>query len=114
MWYRAPEILMGVSYATPVDLWAVGCIFAELTLNGKPIFEGQIEMDQLNKIFDVIGTPSEEAWPFESAVLRSNFSQRPVRDLRDVVPELEEQGVDLLKVIIIIQRIITLEIVPYQ
>ena len=46
LWYRAPEVLMGVSYATPVDIWACGCIFAELFLR-KPIFAGQYEMDQV-------------------------------------------------------------------
>ena len=39
-------------YSTPLDLWAVGCIFAEM-LTGKPLFPGEGEVDQLNKIFKV-------------------------------------------------------------
>jgi len=51
LWYRAPEILLGsVDYSTPVDIWSVGCIFAELCLK-RPIFQGDYEMDQLLKIF---------------------------------------------------------------
>jgi cyclin-dependent kinase 1 len=51
LWYRAPEILLGsVEYSTPVDIWSVGCIFAELCLK-RPLFQGDYEMDQLFKIF---------------------------------------------------------------
>jgi serine/threonine protein kinase len=51
LWYRAPEILLGsVEYSTPVDIWSVGCIFAELIWK-KPLFQGDYEMDQLMKIF---------------------------------------------------------------
>ncbi len=97
LWYRSPEVLMGLSYATPVDIWSCGCIFAEMCLR-RPLFEGQFEMDQLNKIFDVLGTPSEEEWPAEAAVVRSNFRGCPPRNLAEIVPELEEEGIQLLKV----------------
>ena len=51
LWYRSPEILLGcVEYSTPVDIWSVGCIFAELCLK-KPIFQGDYDIDQLFKIF---------------------------------------------------------------
>jgi len=51
LWYRAPEILLGcVEYSTPVDIWSVGCIFAELCLK-RPIFQGDYDIDQLFKIF---------------------------------------------------------------
>lgn len=51
MWYRAPEILLGViEYSTAVDLWSVGCIFAELLLF-KPLFRGGYEIDQIFQIF---------------------------------------------------------------
>jgi len=63
LWYRAPDILMGSKkYNTSVDIWSVGCIFAEL-VNRKPLFCGQTEEDQLDKIFKIRGTPSEEEWP---------------------------------------------------
>ena len=76
---------MGVSYATPVDIWSCGCIFAELFMR-KPLFPGQYEMDQLNKIFDVIGVPDEAEWPKNAAVMRSNFQRsRQVRQSFDDV-----------------------------
>lgn len=53
LWYRAPELLLGTKqYSTPIDLWSVGCIFAEF-LTRKPLFPGKSEIDQLNKIFKV-------------------------------------------------------------
>ena len=90
---------MGLSYATPVDIWSCGCIFAELFMR-KPLFPGQYEMDQLNKIFDVIGVPDEAEWPKNAAVMRSNFQRsRQVRQsFDDVIPELDEDGKDLLEV----------------
>merc|ERR1712023_578031 len=63
LWYRAPDVLMGSrKYSTPVDIWSVGCIFAEMT-NGRPLFPGKTEQDQLQKVFKVCGTPSETMWP---------------------------------------------------
>jgi serine/threonine protein kinase len=51
LWYRAPEILLGSrQYSTPVDVWSVGCIFAEM-VNQKPLFPGDSEIDELFKIF---------------------------------------------------------------
>lgn len=51
LWYRAPEILLGSRhYSTPVDVWSVGCIFAEM-VNQCPLFPGDSEIDELFKIF---------------------------------------------------------------
>lgn len=51
LWYRAPEILLGCrEYATPVDMWSVGCIFSELVTR-RPLFPGDSEIDQLFRIF---------------------------------------------------------------
>lgn len=53
LWYRAPELLLCCKeYSTPIDMWSVGCIFAEF-LQMSPLFPGQSETDQLNKIFKV-------------------------------------------------------------
>jgi cyclin-dependent kinase len=63
LWYRAPDILMGSRhYSTTVDIWSVGCIFAEM-LNGRPLFPGSNESDQLLRIFKTLGTPTEQSWP---------------------------------------------------
>eukprot|EP01119_Soliformovum_irregulare_P011173 TRINITY_DN2781_c0_g2_i1.p1 TRINITY_DN2781_c0_g2~~TRINITY_DN2781_c0_g2_i1.p1 ORF type:complete len:379 (+),score=80.17 TRINITY_DN2781_c0_g2_i1:35-1138(+) len=72
IWYRAPELLLGSKhYTKAVDIWAIGCIFAEL-LTTNPLFPGK-EKDtknpnlfqdiQLDKIFNVLGRPSEQDWP---------------------------------------------------
>lgn len=71
IWYRAPELLLGGKhYTSAVDMWAVGCIFAEL-LTLKPLFQGQevkatpnpFQLDQLDKIFKVLGHPTVDKWP---------------------------------------------------
>jgi cyclin-dependent kinase len=63
LWYRAPDVLMGSrKYSTQVDIWSVGCIFAEMA-NGRPLFPGQSEADQLVKIFATLGTPTVKSWP---------------------------------------------------
>ncbi|CAM9557174.1 unnamed protein product [Heterosigma akashiwo] len=63
LWYRPPELLMGCQkYGPAVDLWSAGCIFAEL-LHKQPILKGTAEVDQLRKIFDLCGDPTEESWP---------------------------------------------------
>ena len=51
LWYRAPDVLMGSrNYSTPVDIWSIGCIFAEMS-DGSPLFPGSSEQDQLMRIF---------------------------------------------------------------
>jgi len=96
LWYRSPEVLMGLSYATPVDIWSCGCIFAELFLR-KPLFPGQYEMDQLSRIFDVIGTPAEEEWPENAALTRNNFKACPAKPWNELVPEMDAQAQDLIQ-----------------
>ena len=62
-WYRAPELLFGAKFYGPaVDMWSVGCIFAEL-LKRVPYFPGQSDIEQLSRIFTALGTPTESTWP---------------------------------------------------
>ncbi|GER35070.1 cyclin-dependent kinase F-1 [Striga asiatica] len=62
-WFRAPELLYGsTSYGLEVDLWSLGCIFAEL-LSLEPLFAGGADIDQLGKIFSVLGNLTDEVWP---------------------------------------------------
>ncbi|KAJ8258929.1 hypothetical protein COCON_G00179410 [Conger conger] len=95
LWYRAPEVLLQSSYATPVDIWSTGCIFAEM-FRRKPVFCGESEVDQLGKIFEVIGLPAEEDWPTDVTLSRRNFSPVNHRPITDFVPEISPQGADLL------------------
>lgn len=63
LWYRAPEVLLGQKeYALGVDMWAIGCIFSEL-VEKKPLFQGDSEIDQIFKIFQFHGTPTNATWP---------------------------------------------------
>jgi len=98
--YRAPELLFGSTlYAGGVDLWAVGCIFAELLLRG-PLFPGTSDIDQLARIFNVLGTPTESNWPM-SQLLPSfvQFDPREPLQLESIFrpSDVGKSGVELLK-----------------
>ncbi|KAH8945245.1 hypothetical protein BDL97_12G031200 [Sphagnum fallax] len=83
LWYRAPEILLGSRhYSTPVDVWSVGCIFAEM-VNQRPLFPGDSEIDELFKIFRTLGTPNEETWPGVTSLpdFKSAFPKWPPKGL---------------------------------
>jgi len=68
LWYRSPEVLLGSRhYSTPIDMWSVGCIFAEIA-SGRPLFPGRNEKDQLLRIFKVLGTPTLDDWPGMAAL----------------------------------------------
>ncbi|KAL1725314.1 kinase-like protein, partial [Schizophyllum commune] len=101
-WYRAPEIMLAFRrYNTAIDVWSIGCIFAELLL-GKPLFKGKewYLVDQLNKILDVLGSPDE----FVISRIGSEKAQAYVRSLpykprvpfNKVIPSADSQAVDLL------------------
>lgn len=63
LWYRPPELLLGANkYGPSVDMWSVGCLLAEL-LTRKPLFPGKAEAEQLDLIFQVMGSPNEKVWP---------------------------------------------------
>jgi len=64
LWYRAPDVLLGSKrYSTPVDIWSIGCIFAEMC-NGAPLFPGTCETNQLDRIFQDCGFPctTKDTW----------------------------------------------------
>lgn len=90
LWYRAPELLLcSPEYSTPIDVWSVGCIFAEF-LQMLPLFPGKSEIDELNRIFKELGTPNEKIWPGYSELpavknmlsQNSQFTDYPVSQLR--------------------------------
>eukprot|EP01090_Pellita_catalonica_P019383 TRINITY_DN6577_c0_g1_i2.p1 TRINITY_DN6577_c0_g1~~TRINITY_DN6577_c0_g1_i2.p1 ORF type:complete len:541 (-),score=52.84 TRINITY_DN6577_c0_g1_i2:212-1834(-) len=63
LWYRPPELLLGSTvYGPAIDMWSVGCILGELLLK-KPMFQGKQELEQLDLIFKMCGTPNERTWP---------------------------------------------------
>lgn len=61
-WYRPPELLLGSTrYNAAVDVWSAGCVLAELDI-GRPIFPGKAEVEQLDLIFRIVGTPADDDW----------------------------------------------------
>ncbi|RCH88603.1 cyclin-dependent serine/threonine protein kinase [Rhizopus azygosporus] len=99
LWYRAPDVLMGSrQYSTSIDLWSAGCIFAEMA-SGRPLFPGNSISDQLQRIFKVLGTPTEETWPKVSQLpeYKRDFEIFPRIPLETLLPKLDSLGIDLLK-----------------
>lgn len=96
-WYRAPELLFGAkNYGTGVDIWAVGCILAELLLR-VPFLAGETDLDQLAKIFQALGTPSDKTWPGLSSLPDFiQFKHHPGTPLQDI---FTAAGDDLLSLL---------------
>lgn len=61
-WYRSPELILNLPYGVNIDVFSLGCVMLELYL-GYEAFPGKDAIDQLNKVFSVVGTPSIEEWP---------------------------------------------------
>ena len=100
-WYRAPEILLGSQqYTAGVDMWSVGCILGEL-LGGKPMFPGSSTMNQLDRILELTGQPSEEDLesiqsPFALTML-DTLPAIVQRDYRELYPDASPEALDLLQ-----------------
>ncbi|KAJ7160020.1 kinase-like domain-containing protein [Mycena crocata] len=100
LWYRAPEVLLGARhYSTGLDMWSVGCIFAEMAMQGQPLFPGDSEIDQIFKIFRILGTPDEASWPGLQALpdYKPTFPQWSAQELARIVPNLDKDGIDILQ-----------------
>ncbi|GAB7352951.1 hypothetical protein MBLNU459_g3526t1 [Dothideomycetes sp. NU459] len=98
LWYRAPDVLLGSrTYNTSIDIWSAGCIMAEM-YSGRPLFPGTTNEDQLQKIFRLMGTPSERSWPGISQFpeYKSNFTVYHTQDLRNILPQIDPVGLQLL------------------
>lgn len=62
LWYRPLEVLLGADYSLPLDVWSLALCIVEM-INKVPAFPGNCEVDQIFRIFRILGTPSEETWP---------------------------------------------------
>mmetsp|Transcript_7358 Transcript_7358/g.19680 ORF Transcript_7358/g.19680 Transcript_7358/m.19680 type:complete len:364 (+) Transcript_7358:317-1408(+) len=97
-WYRPPELFFGASsYGFGIDVWAAGCIFAELLLR-RPWFPGNNDIDQLGKIFQALGTPNESTWPgLSSLPAYVEFQPVTAPPLRSLFPAaVSADALDLL------------------
>lgn len=101
-WYRAPELLLGSAYGDGVDLWAAGCIFAEM-LGRKPLFPGETYVHQLQLIMNVLGVPEEHS--FKENPLANKLKGRQLLsrtqavagiDTSTMFPNANPEGLDLL------------------
>lgn len=96
-WYRAPELLYGAKqYGSGVDVWAAGCIFAELLLR-RPFMQGTSDIDQLGKIFAAFGTPKPSQWA-DMVYLPDyvEYQYVPAPPLRTLFPMASDDALDLL------------------
>ncbi|XP_022535941.2 serine/threonine-protein kinase MAK isoform X6 [Astyanax mexicanus] len=99
-WYRAPEVLLRSSmYSSPIDMWAVGCIMAELyTL--RPLFPGNSEVDEIFKICQVLGTVKKTDWPEGyqlAAAMNFRFPQCVPTPLKTLIPNASNEALTLMK-----------------
>uniref|UniRef100_A0A182NNP4 non-specific serine/threonine protein kinase n=1 Tax=Anopheles dirus TaxID=7168 RepID=A0A182NNP4_9DIPT len=99
-WYRAPEVLLhSTRYGSSIDLWAVGCIMAEL-YTFRPLFPGSSEVDQLFKICSILGTPDKTDWPDGhklAATIQFRFPECPRIPLASLVTRASTAGIQLLE-----------------
>ncbi|BBN11662.1 hypothetical protein MPTK1_5g13770 [Marchantia polymorpha subsp. ruderalis] len=98
LWYRAPELLLGTTvYSTSIDMWSVGCIFAELAL-GRPLFLAMSEIGMIMKIFHIMGTPNETSWPGVNSLtdFHPRFPKWKGLRLEVELPRLDPDAIDLL------------------
>lgn len=96
-WYRAPELLYGSTcYGPGVDIWALGCIFAELLMR-KPWFVGESDVEVLSKIFAALGTPTDPDWcGLKNMPGFIKFQETKATPLKTLFPGVESEAIDLL------------------
>ena len=100
-YYRAPEcILKSPNYNSPIDIWATGCIMAEMFLFPQPLFFGNNEKEVLYRICSVLGTPTHEIWNEGIQLAKMNNMKLPYcngTDLKNVISNASEDAIDLMK-----------------
>uniref|UniRef100_A0A8H7TS36 Cyclin-dependent kinase 1 n=1 Tax=Bionectria ochroleuca TaxID=29856 RepID=A0A8H7TS36_BIOOC len=103
LWYRAPEILLGGrQYSTGVDMWSIGCIFAEMCTR-KPLFPGDSEIDEIFKIFRILGTPTEDVWPGVTSYpdFKSSFPKWERDFDKPLCHSLDDAGLHMLEAMLV-------------
>ncbi|CAI9112032.1 OLC1v1012401C2 [Oldenlandia corymbosa var. corymbosa] len=105
LWYRPPELLLGsTDYGAWVDLWSVGCVFAELLI-GKPILQGRTEVEQLHKIFKLCGSPPDDYWKKSKLPHATLFKpQQPYESsLWETLKDLPKPAVTLIETLLSVE-----------
>ena len=100
-YYRAPEcILKSTNYNSPIDIWGLGCIMAEMYTHPQPLFCGANEKEVLFRICSILGTPTHEIWNDgirQANIIGMKFPTCPGTDLEKVIPEASSEAIDLMK-----------------
>ena len=102
-WYRAPEVILNSkTYSSPIDIFALGAIIAELYLN-EPLFPGKSANLQMNKICEILGTPNINDWPEGYALAKEinyKFPQFRGKKLKNVIKNASESAINLLELML--------------
>ena len=80
LWYRAPEVILRQSYSTAVDIWSIGCIFAEM-LAMKSVFRGNSELEQMDLYLRAFGTPREQIWPNVNMEKFAKYQRKTMQEI---------------------------------
>ena len=89
-WYRPPELLLGArQYGGEIDVWGIGCVLGEMFMR-RPILPGSSDLDQLDRIWAICGSPNQQNWPDYDKLpgcegqIRFRSQERRVKDVYDV------------------------------
>ena len=100
-YYRAPEcILRSQNYNSPVDIWAVGCIMAEMYMHPMPLFYGSSEKEVFIKICTTLGSPNKSNWNEgvnQASKIGMKYPQSSGTDLANIVIGASPEAIDLMK-----------------
>ena len=100
-YYRAPEcILKSTNYNSPIDIWGLGCIMAEMYTHPQPLFCGSNEKEVLFRICSILGTPTHDTWNDgirQANIIGMKFPTCPGTELEKVIPGASAEAIDLMK-----------------
>lgn len=99
LWYRPPEIMLGdIKQTEKLEVWSLACLFFEI-INNQPLFPGDSEVDQLFRIFRLLGTPNENNWPNATKLpyFKKEYPIWQPKSFRNTFSQLKDPLLDLLK-----------------
>ena len=103
-YYRAPEcLLQSTNYNSPIDIWGLGCIMAEMYLHPQPLFCGANEKEVLFRICSVLGTPTYDTWNDgiqQANIIGLKFPTNSGSDLEKIIPGASSEAIDLMKLML--------------
>ena len=103
-YYRAPEcILQSNNYNSPIDIWGLGCIMAEMYLHPQPLFCGANEKEVLFRICSVLGTPTYDTWNDgiqQANIIGLKFPTNSGTDLEKIIPDASSEAIELMKLML--------------